>query len=96
MRPHIIWTILRKELTEALRDRLTLAVVIGLPLLLYPLMILGMTKLQKAHAETEEERESLVAVWGDAPPVLLRALQNTNHLSLTNWAGANEDRKSVV
>jgi sodium transport system permease protein len=90
MRPHIIWTIFRKEITEALRDRLTLAAVIGLPLLLYPLMILGMTKVQKAHVESEEERISQVAVWGEAPAALLTRLQ-TNQLQHTNWAGASED-----
>jgi sodium transport system permease protein len=90
MRPHIVFTILRKELTEALRDRLTLAVIIGLPLLLYPLMILGMTKLQKSHVATEEERVSVVALWGDAPVAFLSALGATNHLSLTNWAGADD------
>ncbi|HEU0038179.1 MAG TPA: ABC transporter permease, partial [Verrucomicrobiae bacterium] len=65
MRFHIVWTIFCKEITESLRDRLTLAVVIGLPLLVYPLLILGLTKLQKVHAETEEDRISRVALWGD-------------------------------
>jgi len=90
MRPHIIWTIFRKEITEALRDRLTLAAVIGLPLLLYPLMILGMTKVQKAHIESEDERVSQAAVWGDAPESLLTALQTSTNVSLTNWAGVSE------
>src|SRR5688572_23695995 len=90
MRLHIIWTIFRKEITEALRDRLTLAAVIGLPLLLYPLMILGMTKLQKVHVESEEERVSQIAIWGDAPQALLKSLQNTNALGLTNWGGASD------
>jgi len=90
MRLHIIWIIFRKEITEALRDRLTLAAVIGLPLLLYPLMILGMTKVQKAHIESEDERVSQVAVWGDSPMALFTALQTTTNLNLTNWAGAGE------
>ena len=71
MRARIVWTIFRKEITEALRDRLTLAVVIGLPILLYPLMILGLSKIVKTQAATEEERASVVAVWGDAPAVSL-------------------------
>lgn len=90
MRFHIVWTIFRKEITESLRDRLTLAVVIGLPLLLYPLLILGMTKLQKVHAETEEDRISRVALWGEGTAALLGALQRTNSLSTTNWGGASE------
>ena len=90
MRFHIIWTIFCKEITEALRDRLTLAVVIGLPLLIYPLLILGMTKLQKVRAETEEDRTSQVALWGEVTATLLGALQHTNSLSTTNWGGASE------
>ena len=49
MRPHILWTIFRKELTEALRDRVTLLVMIGLPLLIYPLAL--------CHLEGGEQRQ---------------------------------------
>ena len=90
MRFHIIWTIFCKEITESLRDRLTLAVVIGLPLLVYPLLILGLTKLQKVHAEAEEDRISRVALWGEGTATLLGDLQRTNSLSTTNWGGASE------
>ncbi|HEU5071887.1 MAG TPA: ABC transporter permease subunit/CPBP intramembrane protease [Verrucomicrobiae bacterium] len=88
MRPQIIWTIFRKELTEALRDRLTLFVVIGLPILLYPLMILGLSKIQASQEAAQEERVSRVGVWGEAPAALIAWLNATNHLSVTNWAGA--------
>ncbi len=91
MRLAIIWTIFRKEITESLRDRLTLIVVIGLPVLLYPLMIMGLSKLQESHAETEEEHVSRVAVWGDAPAPLLDWLRSTNKLMLTNVAGVPRD-----
>ena len=39
MRPRIIWTIFCKEITEALRDRVTLLVLVGLPLVLYPVTL---------------------------------------------------------
>ena len=35
MRPHILWTIFRKEIREALRDRRTLTVMVLIPVLLY-------------------------------------------------------------
>jgi len=78
MRPHIIWTIFRKEITEALRDRVTLAVVILLPLLLYPLVFMGMAKIQKSEESTAEKRISRIAIWGDAPARVLEWLQRTN------------------
>lgn len=70
MRPHIVRTIFRKELTEALRDRVTLLILIGLPLVLYPLLIVGMTKVSKSRETVEERRVSQVAVWGTLPPAL--------------------------
>ena len=48
MRPRIIWTIFRKEITEALRDRITLLVLVGLPLLIYPLMFLVTAQIGRA------------------------------------------------
>lgn len=90
MRARIVWIIFRKEITEALRDRLTLAVVIGLPILLYPLMILGLGKLQKSQEATQEGRASLVAIWGEAPAPLIARLNATNILTATNWAGATD------
>ncbi len=44
MRPRIVLTIVRKELLEALRDRRTLFMMIVLPILLYPLLILGVSR----------------------------------------------------
>ena len=88
MRPQIVWTIFRKEITEALRDRLTLTVVIVLPILLYPLMVMMLGKLQSAQAETEEQRVSQVAVWGEAPASLLKWLGTTNQLEIKTWTGA--------
>lgn len=36
MRPRIIYTIFRKEFVEAWRDWLTLTLVVGFPIVLYP------------------------------------------------------------
>ena len=88
MRPQIVWTIFRKEVTEALRDRLTLTVVIVLPILLYPLMVMMLGKLQSSQAESEEQRVSQVAIWGEAPAPLLNWLGSTNHLEIKTWTGA--------
>jgi sodium transport system permease protein len=82
MRFAIIWSIFRKEITEALRDRMTLMVVVGLPMLIYPLMVTGITKLQRSQAATEDKRVSKIVVWGDPPASLVAWLRRTNHLEL--------------
>lgn len=83
MRLAIIWSIFRKEITEALRDRMTLMVVVGLPMLIYPLMVTGITKLQRSQAATEDKRVSKIVVWGDPPPALVAWLRRTNYLELS-------------
>jgi sodium transport system permease protein len=74
MRLAIVWTIVRKELTETLRDRRTILMMIALPVLLYPLLMMGFTKLQVSQREATASRESRVAVWGAQPPGLHAAL----------------------
>jgi len=71
MRPAIVFEIVRKELTETLRDRRTLLMMIALPVLIYPLIIIGFSKLQLSQAEATAERTTRAAVWGAVPPGLL-------------------------
>ena len=96
MRPQIVWTIFRKEITEALRDRVTLSVVILLPLLLYPLLITAMSKMQKSDAASADKRVSKIAVWGDAPPQLLNWLQRTNILAIKTNVGLTDEARAVL
>ncbi len=71
MRLRVVLVILRKELTETLRDRRTLTMMIALPLVLYPLLMIGFSKLQVSQREATEGRTSRIALWG-APPAGLR------------------------
>jgi sodium transport system permease protein len=71
MRLRVVLVILRKELTETLRDRRTLTMMIALPVLLYPLLMIGFSKLQVSQREATEGRTSRVALWG-VPPAGLR------------------------
>ena len=48
MRLGVVRTVFRKELREMLRDRRSLAVMFGIPLLLYPLVAIGMATLGSA------------------------------------------------
>ena len=86
MRLSIIWIIFRKEITEALRDRVTMFVLIGLPLLLYPLGLLTTIGVTQHFAAVEDRQVSNVAVWGVGAAPLFDWLTPTNHqLKLERW-----------
>jgi sodium transport system permease protein len=74
MRFGIVVEIFRKELAETLRDRRTILMMIVLPVLLYPMLMIGFSKLQVSQREATEARTSRVAVWGVAPTDLRNAI----------------------
>ncbi|MEW5974593.1 MAG: ABC transporter permease subunit/CPBP intramembrane protease [Acidobacteriota bacterium] len=88
MRLSIVYTIFRKEILETLRDRRTLIMMIGLPILIYPLMIIGISKLQQSQSEAQEARVSKVAVWGELPQIIRQGLHRQKTLSFEDWTGA--------
>jgi sodium transport system permease protein len=90
MRWKIAVTIFRKEFLEALRDRRTLIMLVGIPLLLYPLMILVSSRLVESEMEASKERPSTIAVWGDAPAPLLEYFKSREKLKVSLWLGAPE------
>ncbi|MCB0704187.1 MAG: ABC transporter permease [Saprospiraceae bacterium] len=51
------WTIFKKELKETLRDRRTLLIMIGMPLLLIPLILSLATKVATSQADAEREKD---------------------------------------
>jgi sodium transport system permease protein len=66
-------------------------VMLGLPLLLYPAMIIVISKVQKTQAATEDRRVSRICVWGELPAAALSRLQATNTLRVEpTWFGASE------
>jgi sodium transport system permease protein len=67
MRPHVVWTIFKKDLVEAFRDRRTLFTTLVLPIILYPLLFMGLASFSSSkHAEIEAQSARL-AVWGPVP-----------------------------
>ncbi len=90
MRLQIVWTIFRKEITEALRDRLTLLVMVGLPILIYPLVVTLLGRIQKTHEATEDKRISQVTVWGEANAVT-EFLRQTNMINMEMWKDIPEE-----
>lgn len=88
MRWGLVLAIAKKELTETLRDRRSLLMLLVLPTLIYPVMLIGLTKVATNQAESREARGSRVGVWGALPPDLERELLAAEPgLQLVAWAG---------
>ena len=63
--------LLHKELLDVLRDRRTLLMTLGLPVVLYPALILSMSILIAAGTERLKNTELVVATVGPEAPALL-------------------------
>jgi sodium transport system permease protein len=87
MHPRPILTIAKKELREIVRDRRTLILMVGLPVIVYPLMMIGLTKIQRSRTDATEARQSIVAVWGTLPQELDGALRANGSLTLRSALG---------
>jgi sodium transport system permease protein len=87
----IAFTIFRKELRESLRDRRTLMMMVGLPIVLYPLLIIGMSKVQSSRQATSEARASIVAVWGELPTELRQRLEDDEQFELKIGEGLSDE-----
>src|SRR3954451_13968533 len=76
MRPEIIRQVFRKELRETLRDRRSLAITFGIPLLLYPLLMLSVAGLSvSTQRRMERQTIRLAVVHPEAAPHLLGQLR---------------------
>lgn len=62
MRAHIVFTIFAKELRETLRDRRTLIVMIVLPVVLYPVLMLGTFSLIGLRKDKLDAQRSRILV----------------------------------
>jgi sodium transport system permease protein len=74
--PDAILTVFLKELRELLRDRRSLMVMFGVPLVVYPLLFAGLGALTKGKVEEQRARlANVVVVNAGAAPELLRRLR---------------------
>jgi sodium transport system permease protein len=87
VRPRILATIWKKELSETLRDRRTLFIMIVLPVLLYPMIIMGFTRLAESESDAVLAQPSTVAVWGRVPAALQEALGSRARLAVRRDLG---------
>ena len=74
IRLDIVRTVFAKELREMLRDRRSLAVMFGLPLVLYPLLAIGIASLGHSKQQQLTDTPARVSVQNaaDAPELLAR------------------------
>jgi sodium transport system permease protein len=92
MRPAIVLAVLAKELLETLRDRRTVVMMIGLPLLLYPLLVIGAGRLQQWRRGALESRASNVIVWGALPEAVSVPLGRHEQLRLVTQDACPQER----
>jgi sodium transport system permease protein len=75
LRSHIVKTVFRKELREMMRDRRSLAVMFGVPLVLYPLLTIALSTLGASKVQSLKETRYKVAVVNPAAaPELARRI----------------------
>ena len=74
----IIFTVIKKELTDTLRDRRTLMTSIVLPTLIFPLLIWGMIHLQKSLIEEGENKKLKIGTI-DAPQAALNYFEKDKY-----------------
>jgi sodium transport system permease protein len=96
MRFSIVRAILFKELRETLRDRRTLFMTLGLPVLLYPLVILAFTRIAESGEDAIAADRSVVAIWGAMPAPVEAALGESGDLTLRPWAEAPDEVRTGI
>ncbi len=94
MRGKILWVLIKKEITDVLRDKKTLMAMIGIPLLLYPLIMIGVTMLAQLVSSQTESDTTTILLQGEVPEdfnefLVWYDLENVDFLSVVE-EGENE------
>src|SRR5215467_5074584 len=73
----------RKELTEWLRDKRTLITTVLVPLLAFPILMVGMTSLMAVMlGKAEKETPKIMVIGGEDSPRLLEKLRGDSNLEI--------------
>lgn len=79
-----IWIVYRKELRDSLRDRRTLVAMIVVPLLVMPLLTIGIGVLMvKVIGKAEQEIPSVMVLGGADSPKTMNDLRNLKEIAFT-------------
>jgi sodium transport system permease protein len=95
MRFRWIRTIYLKEMLEALRDRRTLFLMVGVPLLLYPILFLTLGAFTESYLAELATRTTKIALWGDIPVDLTQKLAEDEDLPVEIVAVEVEDSEDI-
>src|SRR5271163_2066442 len=100
---HSIGIVYRKELTEALRDRRTLISTIIVPLLLFPVMIVGFASVASTLVDkAKEESPKVMILGGDDSPAVLGEVKKIEKIDIvpptSDWKDqiVNKEVRAVV
>ncbi len=99
MRGRQIWTIFTKEMLETVRDRRTLLAMIGIPVLLYPLLAIGVSQLvamQLAKLTKRSVRLVIVNDHGNALQLLRKDPRVEMHQVQGERAGIQQLRDGLI
>lgn len=82
-----IGVVYRKELTEALRDRRTLITMVVVPLLIFPLLSVGLGAVITSMIDkTKEEKPKVMIAGGEDSPTVLDDLKKLNTIQIVPLA----------
>ena len=100
---HSVGVVYRKELTEALRDRRTLISTIIVPLLLFPVMIVGFSSVASMLVDKAKGESPKVIILGGADsPAVIADLKQVKNIDIVppvdNWKDLviNKEVRAVV
>lgn len=98
LRMNIVGTVFRKELREMLRDRRSLLIMFGVPLVLYPVLTVALGRLaQSQEAKLKDEAAAVVVRnSGDAPGLIARLRASGSGVRIVNDAEADVARTRPV
>lgn len=96
MRLSIALVVFRKEMLETLRDKRTLISLVLLPMLLYPLFALLMSRMADSDMQQLESKRSRVAVWGTMSPEIQAALEEDKKIEILAWHGAPPELREAL
>ncbi|MCY7293649.1 MAG: ABC transporter permease [Ferruginibacter sp.] len=88
-----IFTVLKKELKDTLRDRRTLISAVIIPALIIPLLLIGVTKLQRTLMKKEGDKQLKIAIIGN-PENFRNHLEDSTFKMFTTYK--LEDAKLAV
>lgn len=80
---HVIKTIFKKELVDTLRDRRTLATMLLVPMVVYPMIVLLGSEIVAMEQQTERNRRVRVRVWQSLPSRVQATLHDAEALDLS-------------